>query len=685
MMTDRESGIDSSELSNSEPRAVEQDAAGHSSGGDQALRRLTLKLWASAALIVAFGVLVYLNSFSGQFVFDDAQIKSDPWVRTLWPPWHAMFSRLNISRPLVGLSFAINYAVSGFDVWSYHLFNITVHLLAGLALFAVARRTLETPRLAGRFGKASTGIALSIALIWVVHPLQTESVTYIIQRAEAMMGLFYLLTLYCAIRGIESDKPGRWYAAAILCSIAGMATKPVMVTAPLIVIGWDLIFKSDSLKDTLRKRLSLYAGLASSWLVLIAVVIAAAPTVKSAGFGLRRITFWPYLLSQFGALVRYLRLSIIPYGLCLDYYLPASRTALEIIPYGLLIVGLGAGTLIALKRAPALGFLGLCFFLILAPTSSFLPLLDIAAEHRMYLPLAAVVALLVASVYRLVAGYSNVPRWVLPAVLAVAVAWLGSLTVVRNSLYHNSGFMWADVVEKAPWNPRAHCNLGLELYNLGQVQEATWHLEQAIELKSDMAEALNGLGTFRLDAGKPDEAIAYFERALAARPNMTDVNFNIGNANIAMRRFDEAASAYRREVQINPLDMEAWGMLGTALEQAGRMAEAAEAYQEGLRFKPNSIEMLCHLTLALSDPRAGSDRDLEGAMVIADRALELTRRQQPAVLDIAASVYSSAGRFDDAIAMAQSGIELARSRGDERLVEVIGNKLAGYRAGRPSR
>ena len=143
------------------------------------------------------------------------------------------------SRPVVQLSLAFNYALGGLNVWGYHAFNFVIHVLAGLTLFAILRRMFESERLRMRYGQSAPWLAGLIALIWLVHPLQTESVTYVIQRAESMMGLFFLLTMYAGIRGASSARPAAWFVAAIIACALGMASKESMVVAGpiLIVLG----------------------------------------------------------------------------------------------------------------------------------------------------------------------------------------------------------------------------------------------------------------------------------------------------------------------------------------------------------------------------------------------------------------------------------------------------------------
>ena len=151
-------------------------------------------------------------------------------------------------RPVVMLTLSANYSLGGLNTWGYHAFNLGVHLLAALTLFGIVRRTLQSPRLRERFGQAATPLALGVALIWLVHPLQTQAVTYIIQRCESLMGLFFLLTLYCVIRGFQAARPAWWHAAAALCCFLGMGCKQVMAGAPLLVLLYDVVFLSGTVR-----------------------------------------------------------------------------------------------------------------------------------------------------------------------------------------------------------------------------------------------------------------------------------------------------------------------------------------------------------------------------------------------------------------------------------------------------
>jgi tetratricopeptide (TPR) repeat protein len=562
---------------------------------------------ACALALAAIGTLVYVNSFHGIFIFDDLDLPKNLLIRTLWPPWGALFDASNVSRPLIGLSLAINYAISGLDVWSYHLLNLSIHLAAGLTLFGIIRRTLINPRSTEKFGRHATLLALSIALIWLVHPLQTQSVTYIIQRGESLMGLFYLLTLYCVIRGADSQRNGLWYAAAVAACACGMLSKQVMVTAPLVVLIYDFLFLSSSLRDALRKRAVLYGALALTWVVLAATIIAA-PRNLTAGFATQSISPWDYFKSEFGVIVHYIRLSLWPDSLCLDYDWPRAVSAGQIIPYAIVVVTLEAVTVWGLwKRKPA-AFLGVCFFGILSVTSSFMPLTDLAFEHRIYLSLAALIALVI------LGGYALLQRWLhsnarshkpdrsAAAILVVAVTVVGAalclLTIRRNADYNDGITMWRDVATKRPDNARAYHNLATFLAQKGRIDEASDAVRKAIELRPDYAEAHETLGMLLVQRGNLNDAIAEFNRVIEINPKDYEAYTRLGAALANQQKLDEATAALSKALAIFPDYGPALANLGFAQERQGKTDEAINSLNEALQHLATSdLAASIHLSL----------------------------------------------------------------------------------------
>ena len=272
-------------------------------------------IFVAAALLTAAVLAAWANSFRGPFIFDDLPaIVQNPTIRTLALPTALAPPRSGQpagGRPLVNFSFALNWAVAGADVRGYHVLNLAIHVLAALALFGVVRRTLRSRPLAARFAAHATPLAFAVAALWALHPLQTESVTYVAQRAESLGGLGLLLTLYASIRGADSPTPMRWHSLAVVTCLLGMATKEVMYAAPLLVLLHDRTFSAGTLREALRQRRWFYAALAATWLLLAWLVKETGNRGATAGFGLG-IMPWHYLLTQCGAVIHYVRLAFWP-------------------------------------------------------------------------------------------------------------------------------------------------------------------------------------------------------------------------------------------------------------------------------------------------------------------------------------------------------------------------------------
>jgi hypothetical protein len=338
---------------------------------------------------------VYANSLSGPFVMDDVlSIVENRQIREWWRLSGLLFPERELpvaGRPVVNVSFALNYALHGLDVGGYHVWNIAVHLGCALALFGIVHRTLLQGDLAARFNGKAADLAFAVALLWALHPLNTEAVDYLTQRTETMMALFYLLTLYASIRSVGSASKG-WPIVTVLSCALGMGSKESMVTAPLMVVLYDRVFVFGSIAQAVRSRARLYAGLAATWL-LLAGVLWSGPRIHSAGFS-TAVSPWTYLLNQAAMVTHYLWLAVWPRALVANYGWPRPLTLGDVWPQALFLVALLAATIAALRRSPPIGFLGAWFFMTLAPTSSIMPIAtEVGAERRMYLPLIALVVL----------------------------------------------------------------------------------------------------------------------------------------------------------------------------------------------------------------------------------------------------------------------------------------------------
>ena len=548
--------------------------ANGSESGDPAPARLW---WAPAVILVA-GLAAYANSFWSPFYLNDLNnIVNNPAVRVLWPPWTVLAD--SSTRPLPNLSFALNYAMGQLDVRPYHVTNLAIHLAAALLLLGIVRRTLRAGRSAPRYGRDADGLALTVALLWLVHPLQTESVTYIVQRDESLMGMFYLATLYGFLRAQDPRRPNLWYEMSVIACILGMGSKEVMATAPVVVLWYDRALVATSWREILAKRWAYYLALTLLMPVIPALLFLYREQVAHFG-GLSGAGVSPsaYAVSQPGVIVHYLSLSFWPSGQCFFYRWPVARAPADIWPPLVLIELLVGFTIWGVLRRPGLGFLGACFFLILAPTSSFVPIIDLAFEHRMYLPLAPVVIGAVLAAHALWRGFlgrggeSSVWRKAAPAaVVAGVVAALIVATHQHNEVYRDERVFWSDVVAKAEHNPRAHLYLALALAEEGDFAGAIEHNQAAIRLGRFHADAYTNLGRVWAAQGDFDKALANYEEALRWAPKNPWAHYHLANL-LASRQPDQAIDHYRLAITYCPTMTEAHDGLATVLRRQEQAA-----------------------------------------------------------------------------------------------------------------
>jgi tetratricopeptide (TPR) repeat protein len=534
-------------------------------------------------------VLAYLNSLTAPFIFDDdPAITDNKTIRQLWPLGEVLRPPSTggtavSGRPIVNLSLAINYAISGTEPWSYHLANLLIHAGATLALFGLVRRALLGPVLHADWGRHAEKLAFAAALLWALHPLQTESVTCVIQRTESLVGLLYLLTLYCFARATGADlPPGRrliWGLASITACALGMATKEVMVTAPVLVLLYDRTFVGGSFRSLWRHRW-LHYGLLATWALLFYLLQGNPLRGGTASYEL--ITPWQYLLTQCRAIVLYLKLSVWPHPLVLDYGTAHARRLAEVWPQALFLVALATGTLWACWRRPVLGFLGAWFFLILSPSSSVVPLVtQTIAEHRMYLPLAAVILLGAGLLVR------RAPDALLPTSLVLALVF-AVMTVARNRLYHAPTLLWQENLRHAPQNPRAHAGLARSADKAGKFAEAVAHYENYLHARPDDLDARFNYGRDLVKVGRREEALREFETVLAAHPADTAARINYATALLSLRRTPEAVRQFEIIIRFAPDAGQNHFNLAEAYMTADRLADAIESYGRAARMLPDN-------------------------------------------------------------------------------------------------
>lgn len=522
-------------------------------------------------VVLLASLAVYVNAIDTAFVLDDAY-----WIQTGLKDCSldTLIREASQNRRwLTRATFAANYFAdraaggTGLRPQGYKLVNVLIHAGAALALFDLCRRLIDRPVFADRVRRAATWLATAIAVLWAVHPLQTQAVTYVIQRHESMMTMFFLLSLGAYVRAADlqsSFSQGNaaklgdvlgWIGLAITFAAAGAWCKESIIVLPVVALVMDRSLLSGSFLETLRRRGWALAMLSFAvvWPMivmgtrdLLPAGAAASGTAASAGFYVPDRSPSAYLLAQPAVILHYLKLTVWPRDLAIDYTgwrVPESLE--EAIGPAAIILMLITATLWALFRKHWLGFIGAWFFLALAPASSFFPLADVAMEHRMYLPLAALSALAVgalaatalregdaASGENQSAGYRSPAVAVAGVVFAVAVAVLGARTLIRNEDYATAATLYRSNTQVTPDNLRAWRNLASELLRENKPAETVPVLERAVELSPFDPELKQALGVAYLRANRPREAIAPLRQALAlideehARKQITDAAYH---------------------------------------------------------------------------------------------------------------------------------------------------------------
>ncbi len=606
-----------------------------------------IPVYAIVLIVIGVGLAAYWNGLKAPFIWDDdTAIVSNPTIRSVLPLSESMSPPLETpaaGRPLVNLSFAINYAAGNLDETGYHAWNLAVLIASALLLFGIVRLTLAG--LGHR--RNGDGLALAASLVWAAHPLLSETVEYATQRTESMMGFFFLLTLYAAIRGRKS---GGWLVTSVVSCVAGMATKESMAVAPLAVLLYDRVFVFDSWRDAVRARGWFYGALAATW-VELGLLMWRWPR---STVGAARVSPWTYLLNQAEMIARYLGLAVWPRSLVIDYGLPRAIGVADVVPQALLVLALLAGTAVALVRWPAIGFLGAMFFLTLAPTSSVVPIAsEVGAERRMYLPLAALSVLAVTLAWtvveRLRAKWPARARTLTIAAAGVCVAVVAALavrTALRNSEYATPIALWESAVARRP-HGRARFALATEYITAGRHSEAVAQLREAV---ADYPDARAGLGAELFLMGQTAESIGVLDAFIGADPsnaNRIPARIMLGHALLLQKRVDEASGQFRavldadpssiaanqgmgavarvraarlleqgnvaqassevREaLRLNPGDADAHNILGVTLAQQGQVGEAVQEFQMALRINPKHTQASNNLARAqaLSQKRA---------------------------------------------------------------------------------
>jgi protein O-mannosyl-transferase len=561
--------------------------------------------------------LAYGNTLFHSFHFDDIpSILEKPWIRGLDKIPEFIFSIWQ--RPLVILSFNINYAISGFDVWSYHAFNILFHLAATCLVYQLAGLAVRVfsdahPQSSGRWNN----LAILSALLFALHPLSTQSVTYISSRSSILVTVFYLAALILFFKGLlkckeeSKTRPDRtrygviYWGLAGICFMLGMLSKQIIVTLPAMLFLFHYYFLS-------KEPFSQWLVRQAKWLFAIGLPLVGAIVYKQFwGGGVASASHTPwststYFLTQtFVIPFEYLRKLLFPFNLSIDVAFPVLSEWTNWANWmGVVVLLLYVGGCIFVSRnrdasmtRRLAGFAMAWIMITLLPTSSFVPLLDVTVEHRTYLPMVGFSILLagllvhLTNEFKLSAASSiDLRNGKVPVVWAsvmIILICFAAGVVKRNAVWKDEVSLWADAKKKAPNLVRPYNNLGEAYDKQGKYDLAIKEFEAAIQLSPGYFFGLNNLGNVYGKKKNYPKAIHYFKKALAQKSDYAPAHYNLARALHLVGKPQDALGAYRQAIRYNPYFEQAFFNLANLALQSGRLDESITNFQLFLKMQPD--------------------------------------------------------------------------------------------------
>ncbi|HOP48310.1 MAG TPA: tetratricopeptide repeat protein [Desulfobacteraceae bacterium] len=653
-------------------------------------------------------IAAYSNTLKNPFVFDDIRaIEENSSIRIdhldFKKLWQAGFLGSFSKRPVVDLSFKLNYYLGGYNVTGYHIVNIAIHFINGLLVYILAQMMfgqlsaspVRQPGEAAGSGKLKAGsskvkaessklegerlkpedqscydyslpvfyCSLFAALIFIVHPIQTQAVTYIVQRYTSMAAMFYLgsIMFYLKARIIAQSSKVKGqslvsrplsafsfqlsalYSLSILCGLLAFLSKQNTASLPMAILLVEYIFIDQTWQGWKKKII---------WIIPVFVLFAACILLFLGVFGgggqganlledilehtreTKLVGRWSYLCTQFNVLAMYVGLLFLPLGQNLDYMYPFKTGFFDgITPLAFLfLTGLAAVGLWSIKKRPVITFAIFWFFITLSVESSIIPIRDAMFEHRLYLPMYGFAIGVSYAVFQLLSK-----RKALACIVSVAViATMGTAAYLRNGIWANGITLWSDVLSKNPQNYRAHTNLGKFLVRRGDLSQGIRHFLEALRINPDHVIAHYNLGNAMIQQGDLESAIIHFSEVVRIKPDDADAHLNLGNALAQKGDLKGAVSHFSRAIEIRPGFASAHYNMGTALAGQGKLKKAYGQFQKALRIEPENAEIHNNLGVVLA--RQGM---FEKAIAHFSEALRIRPEYVEARLNLKSSIWQS--------------------------------------------
>jgi len=580
--------------------------------------------WLTLLSLIILCCLIYSNTLDVPFYFDDVgNIEKNPHIRltklTFREIATAGFKSPCSNRPIANISFALNYYFDQYDVKGYHAVNVIIHITTGILLYFFLKATLSLPPLRSRY-KPHSSIAFFATLIWLVHPIQTQSVTYIVQRMNSMSAMFCMLTLLLYVKGRrvrENQKtrplPGQawlWQASCFTgCAFAwilALGCKEIAATLPFFILLYELYFLQDLSRSWLKRSLPYVIGT----LILLGIIAFAymGPNPFKgilSGYACRGFTLTERILTQFRVIIYYISLMLYPHpshlNLVHDFKLSHSLVdpTSTLISMGAIVGSIGLAFYLA-RKEPLISFSILWFFGNLMIESSVIGL-EIIFEHRTYLPSMFFFVIITILAFRYVKR-----DFLKAAVLGMAVLLSCLWTYERNRTWNDPATFWNDAIRKSPHNARAYNNLGKFYIEKRAYSMALTNLKQAIRLNPRLLQAHNNLGNIYVHQGLYDLAIEMYRKALDMNPGYHVTYMNLGVALREKGNISAAVDVHLKAIEMMPIDDEAYDFLGSDYLAQHQIDLAIEAFRKALKWNPYSYKS--HNNLGLAYAKKGDVR-----------------------------------------------------------------------------
>jgi Flp pilus assembly protein TadD len=622
----------------------------------------TNKKWCLFAALFLLPILAYSNTLESSWHLDDYDTivaNTQLHFSDLSPEsvYNSFFSRSDkLFRPVACLTLGLNWYFGKGQVAGFHIVNLGIHILTAFFLFMAVSNLYQSPRLRGESYNRIFFIALLTAVLWALNPVQTQGVTYIVQRMASLAAMFYVMAIYCYLKGrISTIKSHQkiYFAFCLTGFLLALGSKENSMTLPLSLFLLEIIFFQNMDNPKTRKKIILFSTIISFLLILSALIyftLGDGFPLLNNGYSKRSFTLSQRLMTESRIVILYISQLFYPnpLGLSIEHDIQISSslfhpwTTLAAICLIISLIGLA---LAGVRKRPVIGFAVLFFFLNHIIESSFLPL-ELIFEHRNYLPSLFFFWPIAVGLIKLMGDYRI--KWpstsrVVGGFIVMLVILLAASTYIRNMAWATEKTLWEDAMQKAPGRARPAYNLAKYYYvREGRLDEALQLYSRSLNLEAatpaySRALALNGMASIYYSRQDPEKALQLCRRALKINPASESAAYNSVLALMKMERWQEASLAadpLLTEKHIRP------GYLllkGAILIRLNRSEKALGYLRQALKAAPNNRKVLMNLGMAL-----GLNGHYRQAQWFFSRAIQVSPRDiRPYFYLIAASVKSS--------------------------------------------